>query len=101
MGLFEAVDRGAQAAHGEFAQLGVLVSARGFVGGNLGEAGDAAGGFLVGFGQRGDFRFERGKQLDQLALLLRADGARLVDAGLNFAKSGEWGLFFELRQFPR
>jgi len=57
----------------------ILLGARGFVGGNLREAGNAFGLFVVGFRQLADLGLERAEQLEQLAFALFVDGVRAAN----------------------
>src|SRR5208283_2479649 len=77
--------------------LRVLAGARGFVGGELREAGNAFGLLVVRFLQRADLGLELAEQLEQFALALLAYGARVADLRLNFA----YGFFNHRLNFIR
>ena len=85
MGFLETFDGRTQSLNGKFAQLRILFRARGLVGRQLGEAGDAPGLFIVRFFQNPDLGLECAQQLEQFALAVVVDGIRAADARLNFA----------------
>jgi hypothetical protein len=62
-----------------------LLGARGFVGGDLSEAGDALGLLLVRLGQFSDFRFERAQQMEEFMATLLFDGLSALNAGLDLS----------------
>jgi hypothetical protein len=62
-----------------------LLCARGFVRGNLREARDAFGLFIVRFRQRADLGLERAEQLEQFAFAFFVHGVRAANLRLNFA----------------
>ena len=85
MRFLEAVHRRAQSLKRMFQRLRILPGAGGFVGGNLREAGDAFGLFIVRFRQLADLGLERAEQLEQFAFVFFAHGVRAADFRLNFA----------------
>ena len=68
-----------------FEGLGILIGARGFMGGDLREPGDTLGLFIMGFRQGANFGLELAEQLEQLALAVLVPGLRAADLRLNFA----------------
>src|ERR1035441_10481443 len=85
MGLFESLHGGTQAFERELEQFRVRLAARGFVGGDLGETGDALGLLLVRLGQFSDFRFERAQQMEEFMATLLFDGLCALNAGLDLS----------------
>src|SRR5665213_617481 len=85
MRLFNVLDGRAQSLQREFAQLRILLGARGLVRGKLRKTGDAVGLFALRFGKAGHFRFQRAEQLEQFLFAFGADIFRAADLGLNFA----------------
>ena len=65
---------------------GFCCSARGFVGRNLRETGDALRLLVVRFGKLADLGFQRAEQLEQFAFAVFADGFRAADFRLNFVQ---------------